>query len=123
MKSLRFQKRIFVPLPEADARLEMLRIFSRKLGKSLALSEDVDFDSLVKMTQGHSGSDILNNFQGAQAIVVREFFENGNPNDEQAKPRPITMKDFNDVLRVRRPSVDQSLIVNYLKWSEQYQAA
>ena len=33
------------------------------------------------------------------------------------------LKDFKDVLRVRRPSVDQSLIVNYLKWSEQYQAA
>ncbi len=119
----RFQKRIFVPLPETDARLEMLRIFSRKLGKSLTISEDVDFDSLANITQGYSGSDILNNFQGAQALVVREFFENGNPDDKQAKPRPITMKDFKDVLRVRRPSVDQDLIGDYLKWSEQYQAA
>ena len=119
----RFQKRIFVPLPEVDARLEMFRIFSRKLGKSLAISEDVDFNSLSNITQGYSGSDILNNFQGAQALVVREFFENGNPDDTQSKPRPITMKDFKDVLRVRRPSVDQSLIVDYLKWSEQYQAA
>jgi len=119
----RFQKRIFVPLPEADARLEMFRIFSRKLGKSLTISEDVDFDSLANITQGYSGSDILNNFQGAQALVVREFFENGDPDDKQAKPRPITMNDFENVLRVRRPSVDQSLIVHYLKWSEQYQAA
>ena len=102
---------------------EMFRIFSRKLGKSLAISEDVDFDSLAKMNQGYSGSDILNNFQGTQALVVREFFENGNPDDKQAKPRPITMKDFKDIFRVRRPSVDQSLIVDYLKWSEQYQAA
>ena len=119
----RFQKRIFVPLPEMDARLEMFKIFSRKLGTSLSISEDVDFNSLAQMTQGYSGSDILNNFQGAQALVVREFFENGDPEDKQAKPRPITMKDFKDILRVRRPSVDQSLIVNYLKWSEQYQAA
>lgn len=115
----RFQKRIFVPLPEADARLEMFRIFS----KNLNMSEDVTFEELAKITDGYSGSDIYDNFQAAQMKVVREFFEKGNPEDKQAKPRPIIMSDFRDVFRIRKPSVDKSIIGFYHKWSEEFQAA
>ncbi len=115
----RFQKRIFVPLPEADARLEMFRIFS----KNLNMGEDVTFEELAKITDGYSGSDIYDNFQAAQMKVVREFFEKGNPEDKQAKPRPIIMNDFRDVFRIRKPSVDQSTMRFYHKWSEEFQAA
>ena len=115
----RFQKRILVPLPETDARLEMFKIFS----KNLNLSEDVNFEDLVRVTDGYSGSDIRDGFQATQIKVVREFFENGNPDDRQAKPRPIMMKDFRDVFRVRKPSVDQNILGFYQKWSEQFQAA
>jgi SpoVK/Ycf46/Vps4 family AAA+-type ATPase len=115
----RFQKRIFVPLPEADARLEMFRIFS----KNLNMGEDVTFEELAKMTDGYSGSDIYDNFQAAQMKVVREFFEKDNPEDKQAKPRPIIMNDFRDVFRIRKPSVDQSMMRFYHKWSEEFQAA
>jgi transitional endoplasmic reticulum ATPase len=115
----RFQKRILVPLPEESARLEMFKIFSKKLN----LGADLDLVELAKITDGHSGSDILNNFQAAQSRVVREFFENGNPDDRQAKTRPIMMQDFRDVFRVRKPSVDQRTIRSYKEWSEQFQAA
>jgi len=115
----RFQKRIFVPLPEADERLEMFRIFS----KNLNMGEDVAFEELAKITDGYSGSDIYDNFQAAQMKVVREFFEKDNPEDKQAKPRPITMNDFRDVFRIRKPSVDQSMMRFYHKWSEEFQAA
>ncbi|MBS7622459.1 AAA family ATPase [Candidatus Bathyarchaeota archaeon] len=115
----RFQKRIFVPLPGESARLEMFRIFSRNLN----ISDDVDFHDLAKMTEGYSGSDIRDNFQAAQIRLVREFFENGNPDDKEAKPRPLTMKDFRDIFRIRKPSVNQSMMGYYLKWSEEFQAA
>ncbi|MEM4251059.1 MAG: AAA family ATPase [Candidatus Bathyarchaeia archaeon] len=115
----RFQKRIFVPLPGESARLEMFRIFSRNLN----ISNDVDFHDLARMTEGYSGSDIRDNFQAAQIRLVREFFENGNPDDKQAKPRPLTMKDFRDIFRIRKPSVNQSTMGYYLKWSEEFQAA
>jgi len=115
----RFQKRIFVPLPEESARLEMFKIFS----KHLNIGDDVDFEDLARMTEGHSGSDIRDNFQATQIRLVREFFENGNPDDKQAKPRQIVMKDFRDVFRIRKPSVNQGMMGYYLKWSEEFQAA
>jgi len=115
----RFQKRIFVPLPEESARLEMFKIFS----KHLNMGDDVDFEDLARMTEGYSGSDIRDNFQATQIRLVREFFENGNPDDKQAKPRQIMMKDFRDVFRVRKPSVNQNIMGYYLRWSEEFQAA
>jgi len=115
----RFQKRIFVPLPEESARLEMFKIFS----KHLNMGDDVDFEDLARMTEGYSGSDIRDNFQATQIRLVREFFENGNPDDKQAKPRQIMMKDFRDVFRIRKPSVNQNMMGYYLKWSEEFQAA
>lgn len=115
----RFQKRIFVPLPEESARLEMFKIFS----KHLNIGDDVDFEDLARMTEGHSGSDIRDNFQATQIRLVREFFENGTPDDKQAKPRQIMMKDFRDVFRIRKPSVNQNMMGYYLKWSEEFQAA
>jgi len=115
----RFQKRIFVPLPEESARLEMFKIFS----KHLNMGDDVDFEDLARMTEGYSGSDIRDNFQATQIRLVREFFENGNPDDKQAKPRQIMMKDFRDVFRIRKPSVNQNIMGYYLKWSEEFQAA
>ena len=115
----RFQKRIFVPLPEESARLEMFKIFS----KHLNMGDDVDFEDLARMTEGYSGSDIRDNFQATQIRLVREFFENGNPDDKQAKPRQIMMKDFRDVFRIRKPSVNQNIMGYYLRWSEEFQAA
>ncbi|MEM3522762.1 MAG: AAA family ATPase, partial [Candidatus Bathyarchaeia archaeon] len=90
----RFQKRIFVPLPNFSARLEMFKLYSR----GLELSEDVDFETLALLTEGYTGSDIRDIFQSVQIKVVREFFESGNPSDKRAKPRKIVMKDFEEVL-------------------------
>jgi len=114
----RFQKRIFIPLPDINARLEMFKIFS----KNLRVGGDIDFEELAKITEGYSGSDIRDTFQATQIRVVRELFEKGDPNDRQAQPRPIMMKDFLDVFRVRRPSLSQDMMNYHKKWSEGFKA-
>jgi len=114
----RFQKRIYVPLPDLNARLEMFKIYSR----NLRFDSDIDFEELAKITEGFTGSDIRDMFQATQIKVVRELFENGDPNDRQAQPRPINMKDFLEVIKLRRPSVSRSTLSYYLKWSEEFKA-
>jgi len=114
----RFQKRVFVPLPNSQARLEMFKILS----KNLKLASDVDFEELARLTDGYSGSDIRDIFQSAQLKVVREFFELGDPADKQSSARQITMLDFRTILTERKPSVSQEMLKYYDRWFETFKA-
>ncbi len=112
----RFQKRIFVPLPPADARLEMLRMYTREL----SLAPDVDSVQLAKETEGYSGSDMRDIVQSAQIKVVREFFELGSENN--GRTRSVTMNDFREIIDTRKPSVSQDTLRYYQTWFNKFGA-
>jgi vacuolar protein-sorting-associated protein 4 len=57
----RFEKRIYIPLPDIQARAVMFKI---RLGKTPHAITEEDFMELGKATEGYSGSDI--------SIVVKE---------------------------------------------------
>lgn len=109
----RFQKRIYVPLPDREARLGILKI----LVKDLKLDGDVDLQRLADLLEGYSGSDIKDLIQTAHMKVIREFFESGG-----SAPRPINMEDICEAMRRRKPSVPRDLIKLYEKWSERFSA-
>jgi SpoVK/Ycf46/Vps4 family AAA+-type ATPase len=113
----RFQKRIIVPLPNIEARTELVSIYS----KDLNMSGDVSNDELVRMTDGYSGSDIRDILQSAQIKVVRELFQSQKIT-ERSRPRAISMEDIRDILRKRRPSVSSEMLRFYDKWYERYKA-
>jgi len=112
----RFQRRIYVALPSPESRRELFNIFT----KNLNLAKDVDLELLLEKTEGYSGSDLRDIFQSAQTRVVRELFE-GN---QMAKKvvRPITMDDFREIIKRRKPSVSTQILNLYDKWFETYKA-
>jgi SpoVK/Ycf46/Vps4 family AAA+-type ATPase len=112
----RFQRRIYVPLPNSEARNELVRIFT----KNLRLAHDVDAKSLVEKTDGYSASDLRDIFQGAQTRVVRELFEGNEVSRTEA--RAITMEDFKEIIKKRKPSVSPQMLNLYDKWFETYKA-
>jgi SpoVK/Ycf46/Vps4 family AAA+-type ATPase len=114
----RFQKRIYVSLPDFKARLAMLTIQT----KELKLANDVDLNELATRTEGYTGSDIRDIVQSAQIDVVRELFENTDPDDRESVPREITMLDFERTLEKRKPSVSPQIAQNYMRWAEGYKA-
>jgi SpoVK/Ycf46/Vps4 family AAA+-type ATPase len=114
----RFQKRILVPLPDNEARMSQFRLYTAPL----TLAEDVDLETLAKLSEGYSGSDIKDICQGVQLRVVRELFKTGNALDKETSTRPITVADFKEVMRTRRPSVSPDMIRAYTQWSEQFKA-
>ena len=114
----RFQKRIYVPLPDVDARLEMFRIYSR----NLRLASDVDFAKLARLTEGRTGSDIRDIFQAVQMKVVREFFESHADIDPTAKPREITMVDLMDAVSSCGRTVSEQSIARFQRWSQDFAA-
>ena len=115
----RFQKRIYVPLPDVKARMDMFQIYAH----NLKLNNNVDFAELARQTEGYSGGDVRDFFQSTQLKVVRDFFQHGRPGDPSAVPDPITMEDFQVILHARRPSVSTHNLKRYFDWDESFRAS
>ncbi|MEM2026343.1 MAG: AAA family ATPase [Candidatus Bathyarchaeia archaeon] len=113
----RFQKRIYVPPPDYKQRLETFKLYT----KPLKLAPDVDLEKLARLTEGFSGSDIMDVCQSVQLKVNSEIFENC-ADYSKAEPRPISMKDFLDVLKMRKPSISKEMLAQYEKWFNEFKA-
>lgn len=113
----RFQKRIYVPLPNKENRLALFKHYT----KDLALSNDVDFEELAILTNGYSGNDIRDICMSVQIKVVRELFESGAA-EKGMKPRLINMFDFLEAIKIRRPSVSFESIRKYEEWARRWMA-
>ena len=114
----RFQKRILVPLPDHEARLNMLKLYTTNLN----LSSKVDLDEFARLAGGFSGSDIRDICQSAHLRVIGELFESGKASDKHAKPRPISTNDFKGILSDRKPSVSPRVVSSYNEWAEAFKA-
>lgn len=114
----RFQKRILVPIPDFETRVELLTMYTSQL----ELSPDVDLKELAKATDGFTGSDIRDICQSVRMEVIRELFESGRAANKEARPRPATMEDFKRILRSRKPSVSSEMIASYDRWFESFKA-
>jgi SpoVK/Ycf46/Vps4 family AAA+-type ATPase len=114
----RFAKRILIPLPDNDARMAQFKLYTAPL----MLDEDVILEGLAKISEGYSGSDIKDICQGVQLRVVRELFKSGKALDKESQARPITMSDFKEVMKTRRPSVSPEASRAYGQWSNSFNA-
>lgn len=107
----RFQRRIYVPPPDREARKALFEHYTR----FIKLADDVDFDKLADLTEGYSASDIKEIVMEAHLRTVRELFKSGNIYGD---PRPVTMNDFIEVLQRKRPSITPEMIRMYEEWTK-----
>jgi SpoVK/Ycf46/Vps4 family AAA+-type ATPase len=114
----RFQKRIYVPLPDPESRRHMFEMYT----KPLAIDPSVRIDDLARLSENYSGSDIKDICQSVQLRVVSELFDSGRALEPGSSTRAINVNDFREVFRTRKPSVPQETLKAYIKWSEQYKA-
>ncbi len=94
----RFDRLIYVPVPDLKAREEIFKIHLR--GRPLA--EDVNIEKLAEMTEGYTGADIEAVCNEATMLAVREYIMSGKDpeNPENAK---ISMKHFEEALKKVKP--------------------
>lgn len=114
----RFQKRIFISLPDVEARLQMFKLYTSQLH----VDSNLKLEELAKITEGYSASDIRDICQSVQLRVVNELFQSGKANQNDAKTRSITTSDFKESLKARRPSVSPEMLRAYARWTEQFKA-
>jgi transitional endoplasmic reticulum ATPase len=73
----RFDRRVEVPLPDLDARREIVRIHTRDRP-----TEGVDVDQLAELTDGYSGSDIAALLQEASLLALEERLDAAGPDGD-----------------------------------------
>ncbi|MEM1768593.1 MAG: AAA family ATPase, partial [Desulfurococcaceae archaeon] len=98
----RFDKLIYIPPPDQNARLEILKIHTR----TLPLSENVDLYELASRTEGYSGADLEALVREAVMIALREDINTSI----------VDIKHFNKAFEYIKPSITQDMINYYLNW-------
>lgn len=112
----RFERRIYIPLPDREARTEIFKIHT----KGIELDEDVDFELLADLTEGFSGADIANVCREAIMRPVRELDTQGAITDPNVKARPVNMDDFLESMKVVKPSVSPEELKKFEDWNEEF---
>lgn len=111
----RLVKRIYIPLPDPDARRAL--IIGLLTGQKAKLS-DADLSKLIKSTEGYSGSDLKALCSEAAMGPIRGIADLLSVPIDSV--RPITLKDFSEALRIIRPSVSREHLDAYERWSQDF---
>ncbi|XP_051470824.1 katanin p60 ATPase-containing subunit A1 isoform X4 [Apus apus] len=117
----RLEKRIYIPLPSAKGREELLRINLREL----ELADDVDLANIAEKMEGYSGADITNVCRDASLMAMRRRIEGLTPEEIRNLSRddmhmPTTMEDFEIALKKVSKSVSAADIEKYEKWIAEF---
>jgi len=115
----RFDKRIYVPLPDKEVRRKIFEITIRKI-PNFRLAPDVDLDELAELTEGFTGDDIKKLCMEAWYRPIRELKDKGTIDKEAL--RPVNRQDFLEALRRRRSSVSPEEVKANLEWARKYGA-
>lgn len=142
----RFEKRIYIPLPEVEARFDLLK---NRMAKEIHTLTDADFTSAAQRTEFFSGSDLsaliknacyepLRKFQTAShfkqaTIAGKTGWVACNPSEPGAQPMnpsslkgdqilkgEINMEAFNKAILNTKPTVGPSELVKFEEWTKQF---
>lgn len=128
----RFEKRIYIPLPDAEARRELLSITMPGLGhyddkaETAADAErvhDDDFNELIDRLEGYSGADIVVVCREAGMRPLRRLLsmmsvqavQRGVQSGDIVIPS-ASIADVLSALESTKPSVDASQLARYAQW-------
>lgn len=108
----RFVKKLYIPLPDAQARAEMISL----IGKKELEIDEKGILRLAEMLEGYSGSDIFNLCREAAMEAVREV----SSLSAVENLRKITVEDFIKATKQIRKSVSEKDLEIYTQWSKDF---
>ncbi|XP_078069466.1 katanin p60 ATPase-containing subunit A1-like isoform X1 [Mustelus asterias] len=117
----RLEKRIYIPLPSATGREELLRINLREL----EVADDVDVKKIAEQMNGYSGADITNVCRDASMMAMRRRIQGLTPEEIRNISRdelqmPTTMEDFGMALKKVSKSVSAADLEKYENWIAEF---
>ncbi|KRG01680.1 katanin p60 ATPase-containing subunit A1 isoform X3 [Drosophila mojavensis] len=117
----RFEKRIYIPLPNEETRSALLKLYL----KDVSLSPDINTTVIGDELQGYSGSDISNVCRDASMMAMRRLISGRTPQQikqirREDVDQPITLKDFQDAQQRTKKTVSADDVARFEKWMEEY---
>ena len=101
----RFDRLIYVPPPDKEARYEIFKIHTRKM----PLAKDVDLWELAEMTEGYTGADI-------EAVCIEAAL---NAAREDINAKLVRRDHFMKALEKVGPSLSPEMIAEYKRMAEE----
>ena len=105
----RFDKLIYIPPPDLEARKEIFKIHTRRK----PLAPDVSIDKLAEMAEGYTGADIAAVCRTATMLAVKEHISK-YPDPKESKDKAgelkITMSHFMEAMKKIKPSTPPSRV-------------
>jgi len=117
----RFDRLLFVPPPDLEARRQIVRIHTRKT----PLAEDVNLDEIARRTDGYTGADIASVANTAVMLALREHISKAkDPEDakKRAKSLRVGKRHFDEALQKIKPMSSAELKM-YERFSQQFSEA
>ncbi|XP_046850421.1 fidgetin-like protein 1 [Xenia sp. Carnegie-2017] len=112
----RLVKRLYIPLPEGEARKQIICNLLEDQHYSLS---DEDFQQIVTRSEGYSGSDMSNLCREAALGPIRSISGNIQAITSD-QVRPIVFADFEKAFRQVRASVSTKDLDLYHSWNKQF---
>jgi vacuolar protein-sorting-associated protein 4 len=115
----RFEKKVYVPLPDMPARAGIFKIHTAGINSDLT---DEDYIELAVRSEGYSGRDISNVCREVIMIPIRELDMGGllENSDKEVVVRDIALKDFIKTLKKVKPMTTGRELNKYEDWAEEY---
>lgn len=125
----RFTKRVYIPLPDVDARRGMIRHLLRQNAHSIS---DAELEAIVARSDGYSGADITNLCKEASMHALRSALPVAGATAlsrascdaikavRKEDVPPIRMSDFKKAFQIVKPSVAPSELAPYEVWNRQF---
>jgi len=114
----RFDRLLFVPPPDLEARKQIFKIHTRKT----PLADDVNLDDLARKTDGYTGADIASLANTGVMLALREHISKAkDPEDakKRAKGLKVAKRHFEEALQKIKPMRTEELKM-YERFSEQF---
>ena len=110
MRPGRFDRLIYIPLPETEAR----KAITMKMMDSIPTEDDLDLDMIANITEGFSGADLKGLVETTKSYAIERTLDSGDVSK-------IANEDFLDAMVGRTPSTTKSLMKSYEKFKENRQ--
>ncbi|XP_046404109.1 katanin p60 ATPase-containing subunit A1-like [Ischnura elegans] len=117
----RFEKRIYIPLPDDESRIALLKLCL----EGVAVDESLELEAVANKLEGYTGSDISNVCRDAALMSMRRKVEGMTPEEIRNMRReevelPVTNKDFEEAIARCRCSVAKEDAAKYESWVQEF---
>ncbi len=119
----RLEKRIYIPLPDKHARIEIFKLCLT----NIPIESNIDLETLADITEGYSGSDIHIVCREGSMMPMRRLLVTLSPQEIQQRrssgrmiiPK-VTLDDLMAAIDNTRPSVSKDILDKYVQFERDF---